>query len=81
LRPSVGDGQHQRGRSVVGGHQYFQHHDTRHYDDGRIRYTGVEPLTGADALRIEGGVPDTEADGVVCTGASRPTCGCCSAAG
>ncbi|MFI7002622.1 aryl-sulfate sulfotransferase [Nocardia sp. NPDC050175] len=43
----------------------FQHHDAHHYDDGRILYTGVEPLTGAAAARIEGGVPGTEADGIV----------------
>ncbi|MBF6327072.1 aryl-sulfate sulfotransferase [Nocardia transvalensis] len=43
----------------------YQHHDAHHYDDGRILYTAVEPLTGAAARRIEGGVAGTEADGVV----------------
>ncbi|WP_225724866.1 MULTISPECIES: aryl-sulfate sulfotransferase [unclassified Nocardia] len=43
----------------------LQHHDAHHYDDGRILYTAVEPLTGAAAGRIRGGVADTEADGVV----------------
>ncbi len=42
-----------------------QHHDAHHYDDGRILYTAVQPLTGAAARRVEGGVPGTEADGVV----------------
>lgn len=41
----------------------LQHHDAHHYDDGRILYTAVEPLTGAAADRIQGGVPGTEADG------------------
>ncbi|WP_067687923.1 arylsulfotransferase family protein [Nocardia jejuensis] len=43
----------------------YQHHDAHHYDDGRILYTAVEPLTGAEAARIQGGVPGTEADGIV----------------
>ncbi|MGW4243516.1 aryl-sulfate sulfotransferase [Nocardia sp. NPDC004722] len=43
----------------------LQHHDAHHYDDGRILYTAVEPLTGAAAARIRGGVPGSEADGVV----------------
>ncbi|MEC3955172.1 aryl-sulfate sulfotransferase [Nocardia sp. CDC153] len=43
----------------------LQHHDAHHYDDGRILYTAVEPLTGAAAARIRGGVPGTEADGTV----------------
>ncbi|MVU75764.1 aryl sulfotransferase [Nocardia sp. ET3-3] len=43
----------------------LQHHDAHHYDDGRILYTAVEPLTGAQAERIRGGVPGTEADGTV----------------
>ncbi|QIS22326.1 aryl-sulfate sulfotransferase [Nocardia terpenica] len=43
----------------------YQHHDAHHYDDGRILYTAVEPLTGTAAARIEGGVAGTEADGVV----------------
>ncbi|MGW4352416.1 arylsulfotransferase family protein [Nocardia sp. NPDC004582] len=44
---------------------HHQHHDAHHYDDGRILYTAVEPLEGAAAQRIRGGVPGTEADGVV----------------
>ncbi|MFF2085869.1 aryl-sulfate sulfotransferase [Nocardia sp. NPDC058176] len=43
----------------------LQHHDAHHYDDGRVLYAAVEALTGADAARIQGGVPGTEADGVV----------------
>ncbi|MFJ4656758.1 aryl-sulfate sulfotransferase [Nocardia sp. NPDC088792] len=43
----------------------LQHHDAHHYDDGRIIYTAVEPLEGAAAQRILGGVPGTEADGVI----------------
>jgi len=43
----------------------YQHHDAHHYDDGRVLYTAVEPLTGAAAARVEGGVPGTEADGIV----------------
>ncbi|MFI9509499.1 aryl-sulfate sulfotransferase [Nocardia sp. NPDC052566] len=43
----------------------YQHHDAHHLDDGGIIYTAVEPLTGAAADRIEGGVPGTEADGIV----------------
>ncbi|MFD6395158.1 aryl-sulfate sulfotransferase [Nocardia sp. NPDC060249] len=41
------------------------HHDAHHYDDGRVLYAAVQPLTGADAARIQGGVPGTEADGIV----------------
>ncbi|MFB8008219.1 aryl-sulfate sulfotransferase [Nocardia sp. NPDC056000] len=43
----------------------YQHHDAHHYDDGRVLYAAVEPLRGADAARIQGGVPGTEADGIV----------------
>ncbi|MFC9474428.1 aryl-sulfate sulfotransferase [Nocardia sp. NPDC056952] len=41
------------------------HHDAHHYDDGRVLYAAVQPLTGADAARIQGGVPGTEADGII----------------
>ena len=40
----------------------WAHHDQNHLDDGRILYAAAEPLTGADADRIQGGVPETEAD-------------------
>ncbi|MFF2503768.1 arylsulfotransferase family protein [Streptomyces sp. NPDC058067] len=44
----------------------LQHHDAHHLDDGRILYTGLEPLRGADAAGVAGGVPGSEAaDGVV----------------
>ncbi|MET9485873.1 aryl-sulfate sulfotransferase [Nocardia sp. NPDC006630] len=49
----------------------LQHHDAHHYDDGRILYTAVEPQTGAAAARIQGGVPGTEADGIVWTDVIR----------
>ncbi|WP_411076521.1 hypothetical protein [Streptomyces sp. cmx-4-7] len=41
----------------------LQHHDAHHLDDGRILYTGLEPLRGADAEAVRGGVPGSEADG------------------
>ncbi|PRH77384.1 aryl sulfotransferase [Streptomyces solincola] len=44
----------------------LQHHDAHHTDDGRILYTGLEPLRGADAAAVRGGVPGSEAaDGTV----------------
>ncbi|MFE0173551.1 aryl-sulfate sulfotransferase [Streptomyces sp. NPDC059002] len=44
----------------------LQHHDAHHLADGRILYTGLEPLTGADAAGVVGGVPGSEAaDGTV----------------
>ncbi|GGK32936.1 aryl-sulfate sulfotransferase [Nocardia camponoti] len=51
----------------------FQHHDAHHYDDGRVLYTAVEPLTGADAARIEGGVEGSEANGIVWSDVIRET--------
>ncbi|NGN65608.1 PQQ-binding-like beta-propeller repeat protein [Streptomyces sp. A7024] len=41
----------------------LQHHDANHLDDGRILYTALEPLTGAAAAAVRGGVPGTEAGG------------------
>ncbi|PLB40692.1 uncharacterized protein BDW47DRAFT_134537 [Aspergillus candidus] len=39
------------------------HHDQLHSDDGRtILYTTMEPLTPAEAARVRGGVPGSEAD-------------------
>lgn len=40
----------------------WAHHDQNHLDDGRILYAAAEPLTGAEAARIVGGVEGTEAD-------------------
>ncbi|WP_405488804.1 aryl-sulfate sulfotransferase [Nocardia sp. NBC_00511] len=52
--------------TVIGEHlDEHQHHDAHHYDDGRVLYAAVEPLTGAAAARIRGGVPGSEADGIV----------------
>lgn len=39
------------------------HHDQYHYGDGRILYTGLEPLSAADSAKVQGGVPGTEAEG------------------
>ncbi|NGO79710.1 PQQ-binding-like beta-propeller repeat protein [Streptomyces sp. YC504] len=41
----------------------LQHHDANHLDDGRILYAALEPLTGAAADAVRGGVPGSEADG------------------
>ncbi|MEU8484690.1 aryl-sulfate sulfotransferase [Streptomyces sp. NPDC048641] len=43
----------------------LQHHDAHHLDDGRILYTGLEPLRGGDAAGVVGGVRGTEATGGV----------------
>ncbi|MFB7104876.1 aryl-sulfate sulfotransferase [Streptomyces hydrogenans] len=44
----------------------LQHHDAHHLDDGRVLYTALEPLSGAQAAAVRGGVPGSEAaDGVV----------------
>ncbi|WP_035795484.1 aryl-sulfate sulfotransferase [Kitasatospora mediocidica] len=43
----------------------LQHHDAHHLDDGRILYTALEPLRGADAEAVRGGVPGSETDGTV----------------
>ncbi|KAJ5471131.1 hypothetical protein N7530_008488 [Penicillium desertorum] len=37
------------------------HHDQNHLDDGTILYTTLEPLTSAEAARVQGGIPSTEA--------------------
>ncbi|MEY9844425.1 hypothetical protein ABH940_001492 [Streptacidiphilus sp. BW17] len=39
-----------------------QHHDAHHLDDGGVLYTGVEPLRGAEASTVLGGVSGSEAD-------------------
>jgi hypothetical protein len=39
----------------------LHHHDAYHYGDGRILYTAVEPLTGAAARAVPGGVAGSEA--------------------
>ncbi|MFF8967694.1 aryl-sulfate sulfotransferase [Streptomyces globisporus] len=41
----------------------LQHHDAHHLDDGGILYTALEPLTGAEAAGVRGGVPGSEAAG------------------
>ncbi|MDG4859060.1 aryl-sulfate sulfotransferase [Streptomyces sp. T-3] len=41
----------------------FQHHDAHHYGDGRLLYGALEPLTGAEAAAVRGGVPGSEAGG------------------
>ncbi len=41
----------------------LHHHDAYHYGDGRILYTAVEPLTGAAARAVPGGVAGSEAGG------------------
>ncbi|WP_053728628.1 aryl-sulfate sulfotransferase [Streptomyces sp. WM6378] len=41
----------------------LQHHDAHHLDDGRILYTGLEPLRGAEAAGVLGGVAGSEAAG------------------
>ncbi|MCY0937151.1 aryl-sulfate sulfotransferase [Streptomyces sp. H34-S4] len=43
----------------------LQHHDAHHLGGGRVLYTAVEPLRGADAAGVFGGVPGSEADGTV----------------
>ncbi|MGW1926989.1 aryl-sulfate sulfotransferase, partial [Streptomyces massasporeus] len=42
-----------------------QHHDAHHLDYGRVLYTALEPLTGAEAATVRGGVPGSEAEGGV----------------
>jgi hypothetical protein len=46
-------------------HDELQHHDAYHYGDGRVLYIAVEPLTGAAARAVPGGVAGSEADGIV----------------
>ncbi len=43
----------------------LQHHDAHHLGDGRILYTALEPLRGARAAGVRGGVPGSEPDGTV----------------
>ncbi|PWI45078.1 aryl-sulfate sulfotransferase [Streptomyces sp. ICBB 8177] len=43
----------------------LQHHDAHHYDDGRLLYTALEPLRGAQAAAVRGGVAGSEPDGTV----------------
>jgi hypothetical protein len=43
----------------------LQHHDAYHYGNGRVLYITVEPLTGAAARAVPGGVPRSEAGDVV----------------
>jgi hypothetical protein len=46
----------------------LHHHDAHHFGAGRILYTAVEPLTGAGARAIQGGVPGSEAEGPISGG-------------
>ncbi|KAJ6150999.1 hypothetical protein N7470_007593 [Penicillium chermesinum] len=39
----------------------YAHHDQNHLDDGTILYTTLEPLTPAEAARVRGGIPGSEA--------------------
>ncbi|KAJ5519220.1 hypothetical protein N7453_001642 [Penicillium expansum] len=42
------------------------HHDQNHLDNGTILYTTLEPLSSAEAARVQGGIPSTEApNGVI----------------
>ncbi|KAJ5674700.1 uncharacterized protein N7477_004634 [Penicillium maclennaniae] len=41
----------------------YAHHDQNHLDDGTILYTTLEPLTPAEAARVQGGIPGSEAPG------------------
>ncbi|WP_019632390.1 aryl-sulfate sulfotransferase [Actinomadura atramentaria] len=43
----------------------LQHHDAHHLGDGGVIYAALEPLTGADAASVRGGVPGSEAGGTV----------------
>ncbi|MDF3294175.1 aryl-sulfate sulfotransferase [Streptomyces silvisoli] len=42
-----------------------QHHDAHHLGDGRILYTALEPLRGAEADAVRGGIAGSEPDGTV----------------
>ena len=46
----------------------LHHHDAYHYGDGRVLYTAVEPLTGAAARAVPGGVAGSEAGGPAADG-------------
>jgi hypothetical protein len=39
-----------------------QHHDAHHLDDGGVLYTGLEPLQGAAARSVQGGVSGSAED-------------------
>lgn len=41
----------------------YAHHDQNHLDDGTILYTTLEPLTPAEAARVQGGISGSEAPG------------------
>ncbi|WP_067490925.1 aryl-sulfate sulfotransferase [Actinomadura hibisca] len=43
----------------------MQHHDAHHLGDGGVIYAALEPLRGAEAAAVRGGVPGSEADGTV----------------
>lgn len=43
------------------------HHDQFHFGDGRLLYTGLEPLSVEDSAKVIGGVPGTEIDGITYT--------------
>lgn len=43
----------------------LQHHDAHHFGDGRLLYTALEPLRGAEADGVRGGVPGSETDATV----------------
>ncbi|THV84010.1 hypothetical protein D6D17_01833 [Aureobasidium pullulans] len=42
----------------------FGHHDQHHFGDGRMLYTGLEPLSLEESAKVLGGVPGTEIDGI-----------------
>ncbi|HTF46736.1 MAG TPA: aryl-sulfate sulfotransferase [Pseudonocardia sp.] len=49
-------------------HEYrdpMAHHDAHHLGDGGILYTALEPLSGAEARSVAGGVPGSEDRGTV----------------
>ncbi|KAJ5180215.1 hypothetical protein N7492_003425 [Penicillium capsulatum] len=46
----------------------YAHHDQNHLDDGTLLYTTLEPLTPAEAARVQGGVPGSEAPGGIIYG-------------
>ncbi|KAJ5341642.1 hypothetical protein N7541_010766 [Penicillium brevicompactum] len=41
------------------------HHDQNHLDDGTLLYTTLEPLTPEEASKVQGGIPGSEAKGIV----------------
>lgn len=46
----------------------YAHHDQNHLDDGTILYTALERLSAAEAARVQGGIPGSEAQGGVVYG-------------